>query len=75
MLRTFTNLKFNVQSRSLSLELANHLGGVPQGGSVLSITCFAININDISEELSKDLQCTFHEDGFNFCERAITEDL
>ena len=37
--------------------------GLPQG-SVLSVTCFAIAINDISEQVSTDVQSTLYVDDF-----------
>ena len=44
-------------------DLTDQMEGVPQG-SVLSVTCFAIAINDIAQTLSRDVHCTLYVDDF-----------
>ena len=46
--------------------------GLPQG-SVLSVTCFAVAINDIVSQISKGVQCTLYVDDFTIFVSARNE--
>ena len=48
--------------------------GLPQG-SVLSVTCFAIAINDITKQVSQGVQCTLYVDDFTIFISARNEAL
>ena len=52
-----TNRQFCVRIGASHSEYVKQEEGLPQG-SVLSVTCFAIAINDIVKQLSTEVQCT-----------------
>ena len=55
--------KFCVRVGAAHSEFFEQEEGLPQG-SVLSVTCFAIAINDIVKQLSTGVQCTLYVDDF-----------
>ena len=67
-----TDRKFWVRISSSYSDLADQKEGVPQG-SVLSVTCFAIAINDIAKTLSKEVNCTLYVDDFTIFVSAKKE--
>lgn len=69
-----TNQKFNVRLGASQPELANQLEGIPQY-SVFSVTYFGIAINNITKELSKDVQCILYVNDFTLFVAAIKERL
>ena len=52
-----TERKFWVRVGPSQSDLTEQVEGIPQG-SVLSVTCFAIAINDIAQALSREVHCT-----------------
>ncbi|MEO1419306.1 MAG: reverse transcriptase domain-containing protein, partial [Bacteroidota bacterium] len=58
-----SNRKFCVGIGASHSSFYNQEEGLPQG-SVLSVTCFAVAINDIVKQVSNDVQCTLYVDDF-----------
>ena len=67
-----TDRKFWVRIGSSYSDLVDQEEGVPQG-SVLSVTCFAIAVNDIAKVLSHEVKCTFYVDDFTIFVSAEKE--
>ena len=55
-----TDCQFCVRIGACHSEYVKQEEGLPQG-SVLSVTCFAITINDIVKQLSTEVQCTVND--------------
>ena len=67
-----TERKFCVRVGPSQSDLTDQMEGIPQG-SVLSVTCFAIAINDIANTLSRDVHCTLYVDDFTIFVSAKKE--
>ena len=62
--------KFCVRVGASHSDYVEQKEGLPQG-SVLSVTCFAIAINDIPSQLSADVQSTLYVDDFAIFTSAV----
>ena len=58
-----SNRRTSVRIASQHSDYVTQEEGVPQG-SVLSVTCFAIAINDITKQMNKNVYCTLYVDDF-----------
>ncbi|MEL6605957.1 MAG: reverse transcriptase domain-containing protein [Cyanobacteria bacterium J06614_10] len=64
--------EFCVRVGATHSDFVSQNEGLPQG-SVLSVTLFAIAINDITKQLGQDVQCTLYVDDFTIFKSAINE--
>ena len=62
--------KFCVRVGASHSDYVEQEEGLPQG-SVLSVTCFAVAINEIAKQLSTDVQCTLYVDDFVIFTSAV----
>ena len=69
-----TDRKFRVRVGASHSNSMNQVEGVPQG-SVLSVTCFAIAINDIAKVLGKEVRSTLYVDDLSIYISATRESL
>ena len=64
-----TDREFKVKVGSTLSELHNQEQGVPQG-SILSVTLFSLNINNIVKTLNPGVDCSLYVDDFLICYRS-----
>ena len=62
--------EFSVRVGSSHSDYVKQTEGLPQG-SILSVTCFAIAINDIPRQLSTEVQSTLYVDDFTIFTSAV----